>query len=171
MEEPHQRDHQEIKQNARFPSTQPKASKRRNQGILHHGKVQPRLLLHHLELLQRDQKYQIEMVQQWAARFVTNRYSNISSVSDRLDYLCWESHETRRSKLQLTVLFKIFHGLTDIPTLDDVGKLQSEISPRSQVSAVLYINCSFKLSFFPMTIPMWDRLPATEAEASSLVFF
>ncbi|KAH3736548.1 hypothetical protein DPMN_043119 [Dreissena polymorpha] len=29
----------------------------------------------------------------------------------------------------------------------------------------------FKFSFFPITIPVWNRLPATEAEASSLVSF
>ena len=36
---------------------------------------------------QRDQKYQIEMVQRRAARFVTNRYRNTSSVTDMLEYL------------------------------------------------------------------------------------
>ena len=67
---------------------------------------------------QRDQKYWIEMVQRRAARFVNNRYKNNSSVTDMLDYLGWESHETRRSKLQLVVLYKIVHGLIDIPPDD-----------------------------------------------------
>ena len=67
---------------------------------------------------QRDQKAQIEMVQRRAARFVTSRYRNTSSVTNMLDYLGWESHETRRSKLQLIVLYKIVHGLIDIPPDD-----------------------------------------------------
>ena len=61
---------------------------------------------------ERDQKHQNEMVQRRSARFVTNRYKNTSSITDMLDYLGWESHETRRSKLQLIVLYKIVHGLT-----------------------------------------------------------
>ena len=60
-----------------------------------------------------DQKAQIEMVQRRAARFVTSRYRNTSSVTDMLDYLGWESHETRRSKLRLIVFYKIVHGLVD----------------------------------------------------------
>ena len=67
---------------------------------------------------QRDQKHQIEMVQRRSARFVTNRYRNTSSFTNMLDYLGWESHERRRSKLQLIVLFKIVHGLIDIPPTD-----------------------------------------------------
>ena len=64
---------------------------------------------------QRDQKYQVEMVQRRAARFVTGRYRNKSSVTDMLDYLGWETHESRRTKLQLTVFYKIVHDLIAIP--------------------------------------------------------
>ena len=75
---------------------------------------------------QRDQKHHVEMVQRRSARFVTNRYRNTSSVTDMLDYLGWESHETRRSKLQLIVLlctdWLIYHPQTTwhrlIPGLD-----------------------------------------------------
>ena len=74
---------------------------------------------------QRDQKHQVEMVQRRSARFVTNRYRNTSSVSDMLDYLGWESHETRRSKLQLIVLYKIVHRLIDIPHTDYLTQTNS----------------------------------------------
>ena len=74
---------------------------------------------------QRDQKHQVEMVQRRSARFVTNRYRNTSSVTDMLDYLGWESHETRRSKLQLIVLYKIVHGLIDIPPTDYLTQTNS----------------------------------------------
>ena len=67
---------------------------------------------------QRDQKHQVEMVQRRSALFVTNRYRNTNSVKDMLDYLGWESHEIRRSKLQLIVLYKIVHELIDIPPTD-----------------------------------------------------
>ena len=67
---------------------------------------------------QRDQKHHIEMVQRRSTRFITNRCRNTCSVTDMLDYLGWKSHETRRSKLQLVVLYKIVHGLIDIPPTD-----------------------------------------------------
>ena len=64
---------------------------------------------------QRDQKYQVEMVQRRVAWFVTGRYRNTSSVTDMLDYLGWETHASRRTKLQLTVFYKIIHDLIAIP--------------------------------------------------------
>ena len=62
-----------------------------------------------------DPKHQLEMVQRRAARFIPRRYRNTVSVTDMLNHLEWETLETKRSKLQLTVLFKIIHELIDIP--------------------------------------------------------
>jgi len=114
----------------------------------------------------------LEMVQRRAARFVTNRYHNRSSITDMLDHLNWESLESRRTKSQLMMLFKIVHGLVAIPQ-----DLYLTPSPRShslggrkfiqkQGSTTNYLN-----SFFPRTIAAWNRLPATVAEAPSLVSF
>ena len=55
-----------------------------------------------------------EMVQHRAARYVTNRYHNTSSVTSILDHLEWETLESRRTKSQLIMFFKIVHGLVDI---------------------------------------------------------
>ena len=63
-------------------------------------------------------KYQIhliEMVQIRAARYTTNRFRNTSSVSSMIDQQHWESLESRRSKNQLTLFFKVVHNLIDIP--------------------------------------------------------
>ena len=64
---------------------------------------------------QQEPKHQVEMVQCRATRFVTRRCRSTSSVTDMLNHLGWATLETRRSKLQLTVLFKIIHKLIDIP--------------------------------------------------------
>ena len=61
-------------------------------------------------------KRKIEMVQTRSARYVTNKYRNMSSVTDLLDELNWESLESRRTKIQLTLLYKIMNGMVDIPT-------------------------------------------------------
>ena len=125
---------------------------------------------------QRDKKDQIEMVQGRAARFVTSRYRNTSSVTDMLDYLGWESHETRRSKLQLIVLYKIVHGLIDIPPDDyliqgnsrtrAVNKFKFMFKYQFKYQSYSTSTESYKNSFLPE-----NRLPATVAEAPSLVSF
>ena len=122
---------------------------------------------------QRDQKHQIEMVQRRSARFVTNRYRNTSSVTNMLDYLSWESHETRRSKLQLIVLYKIVHGLIDIPPTDYLTQTCSRTRTVHKYKYQKYSTSTdcFKYSFFPQTIPLWNRLPGAAAEAPSLVSF
>ena len=35
-----------------------------------------------------------------------------------LDDLSWDTHETRRAKSQVSMMFKIIHGLVDIPAAD-----------------------------------------------------
>ena len=57
----------------------------------------------------------LEMVQRKAARYVTNRYHNTSSVTSMLDHLEWDTLETRRTRNQLTMLYKISNDLVDIP--------------------------------------------------------
>ena len=49
----------------------------------------------------------IEMVQRRAARYVTNRYHNTSSVTSMLDHLEWETLESRWAKNQLVMFFKV----------------------------------------------------------------
>ena len=119
---------------------------------------------------QPDQKHPIEMVQRRSARLVTNRYRKTSSVTNMLDYLGWESHEIRRSKLQLIVLYKFVHGLIDIPPTDYLTQTSSRTRTVHKYKYQQY-STSTKYSFFPRTIPLWNRLPAAAAEAPSLVSF
>ena len=82
-----------------------------------------------------------------------------------LQELEWESIESRRVKIQLTLLFKVFSDLVDIPasayltpastrSRENHTKKHKQISSKSDV---------FKYSFFPRTIPVWNSLPATVA--------
>ena len=115
----------------------------------------------------------VEMVQRRSARYVTNRYHNTSSVTSMLDHLEWESLEARRAKNQLTMFFKIIHGLVDIPASDYL--VPASTRTRSQRSLkFLWIPVSseyYKSSFFPRTVCRWNSLPANVAEAPSLVSF
>ena len=60
-------------------------------------------------------KQKLEMVQRRSARYCTNRYHNTSSVTDMLQDLNWEMLESRRTKLQLVMIYKIMNDLVDIP--------------------------------------------------------
>ena len=63
----------------------------------------------------KDYIHKIKMVQRRAARYVTSRYRNTSSVTSMIEHLEWESLEARRAKHQLIMLFKFIHDLVDIP--------------------------------------------------------
>ena len=111
----------------------------------------------------------VEMVQRRAARYVTNRYHNTSSVTSMLDHLDWESLEAWRAKTQLTMLFKIIHGLVDILAEDYL--VPGSTRTRSQhslkflqipVSSPSIINSAFSPELFVVGIPyqpMRLRLP------------
>ena len=111
------------------------------------------------------------MVQRLAARYTTNRLGNTSSVSSMLDHLQWESLNTRRTKIQLTLFFKVVHSMIDIPA--DKYLIPSTTRTRSAHSNKFRqfspSTDSFKYSFFPCTVPLWNSLPAAIAEAPSLV--
>lgn len=115
----------------------------------------------------------IEAVQRKAARYVCNNYHNTSSVTDMINYLRWDSLSSRRSKLQLTMFYKIVYGHVDI----DCSHYLSAASTRTRSrhsKKFLQIRANtdfFKSSFFPRTIPLWNNLPANVAEAPSLGIF
>ena len=106
----------------------------------------------------KDQVHKVEMVQRRAARFTTNRYRNTSSVSSMLDHLQCESLESRRSKIQLNLLYKVVNDLVDIPssayltpltakTRSSHTKMFRQFSPST--------DC-FKFSFFPRTVTFME---------------
>jgi DNA topoisomerase VI subunit A len=74
----------------------------------------PRVLLALPQMLVRDPHFKsavnkIEIVQRRAARYVTNRQRNTSSVSDMLQHLEWCSLEDRRRDARLVMMYKISH--------------------------------------------------------------
>jgi len=117
--------------------------------------------------------YNIEMVQRSAARFVCNRYHNISSVNEMLSDLNWPSLEIRRKQARLAFMYKIVNGLVDLPK-DKFLFPPPHTGPRTKPHAFRLYQCDtnyFKFSFFPRTVVEWNRLPAEVANAPSLDIF
>ena len=83
---------------------------------------------------------QLEMVQRRAARWVTGRYHNTSSVSDMLRSLDWRSLEQRRVDSRLSMLFKIRHHLVAID--EESWKKRTSIPPvesRQRLYTLLFL--------------------------------
>ena len=115
----------------------------------------------------------IEMVQRKAARFATNRFRNQSSVTSMLEHLGWESLESRRTKADMCMTYKILNNHVDIRHQDFYQPAFART--RAQHSMKLrHIGARvdpFKFSFFPRSVPVWNTLPASVAEAPSLASF
>ena len=118
-------------------------------------------------------KKMIEMVQRGAARYVTDRYRNTSSVTDMLEDLNWDTLETRRAKSQVIIMFKVINDLVDIPAADFVNPALTRTRSHHGKKLRQYATSTdtLKHSFFPCTIPLWNSLPATLAEVPDLVSF
>ena len=56
----------------------------------------------------------IERVQRRAARFVTNKYRNTSSVGNMLQHLEWRSLQDRRKDSRLNIFYKIVNNKVEI---------------------------------------------------------
>ena len=115
---------------------------------------------------------QLEMVQRRAARYVTGRFHNTSSVTEMLSNLKWEPLGVRRQKARLAMLLKIQLSLVAVtlpalmvrPPRPRPGYPHHYLIPSCRTDA-------FKNSFFPRTITQWNALPPTIACQASLDSF
>ena len=122
---------------------------------------------------QQDQVNRIEAIQRQAARFVSNNYERTASVTDMLKILEWESLATRRLLNQCSMFYKIHFSLVNIPFPSCV----IPATRQGRANNILSFNIiqsrvnTYKYSFFVRTIPIWNRLPTTVVQASSIKQF
>ena len=99
-------------------------------------------------------------MQRCAAHFVMNNYFQISSISNMLLHLNWNSLETHCKFLRLQMLHKIIHTHVDI-TLPSYVTYRSRYT-RSKHFKFIKIGSTvdaYKYSFFPSMIRLWNTLP------------
>jgi hypothetical protein len=103
----------------------------------------------------------IEMVQRRAARYVTNRKRNTSSVGNMLQHLKWRSLEDRRRDARLVMMFTICHDKVAVSKSDRLSpSLRHSRNMHSQSYQVpLCRTQQRKASFSPRTIVDWNHLP------------
>ena len=116
----------------------------------------------------KDYINKLEMVQRQVSIYVTNQYRNTRSVTSMLEHLEWETLETRRAKYHLTMMFKIIHGVVDIPADDHLTAASTRTRAHHShkfrhipASTDYYKTASFRrlFTFGIPSWPPWPRLP------------
>ena len=109
------------------------------------------------------------MVQSMAARWVTRRYHNTSSVSDMVPSLDWRSLEQKRVDSRLPIIYKIRYHLVAI---EEEFCLKRDNERREHQYRQLRADKDYtRFSFFPRTVIRWDQLPGHICLAKSLDTF
>jgi hypothetical protein len=115
----------------------------------------------------KQQSTTLEKVQRRAARWVTGRFHNTSSVTDMLNFLGWRELAQRRVDSRLSVMYKIVHGLVAIP-MGVYCTLQRDMVHLKQIVCRTQY---YQFSFFPRTISDWNKLPRDTFSAKTLASF
>jgi hypothetical protein len=115
---------------------------------------------------------QLEAVQRRAARFVTGNYHTTSSTSQMVADLGWQPLAERRSNAKLVMVFRITHGLVDIPAENFFHPTAS--TTRGHNTRYLLPFCrtdAYLHSFFPSAIRLWNQLPVQATTVDSVEAF
>ena len=110
----------------------------------------------------------LENVQKFALKVCLNGWNlSYHQLEDRSNLPMLQN---RRQYLKLCTLYKLFHGLYNFPP----HVLSSSTSRRNNhtcLSIPFARTTSYKASFFPSTIPLWNNLPSDAHLSPSLFYF
>ena len=115
----------------------------------------------------------VEQVQRAAARFVFRDFRRTTSVSSLINTLGWDQLHIRRLASQLTMFYKIHHGLVNIQLPHTIapapfiGRHDHQFKftvPEATIDP-------YKYSFYPRSIRLWNQLPSTAVLAPSAAIF
>ena len=115
----------------------------------------------------------LERINRRAARMVFNKGCREQgvSVSSLLINLGWESLAERREKQRLTMIFKITNGLVAVPP---TRLIQPSRTTRGHTQKLQVIHTTIervRQSFYPRTIPQWNKLSGEAVKYESLEVF
>jgi hypothetical protein len=116
----------------------------------------------------------LEAIQNSAARFCTRNYQRSQSVTELKRQLNWDTLYTRRAMNDATMFYKICHGHVRITFPSTVIPPPVMLTRRNHSHTKWVPPASinaYKYSFFVRTIPLWNKLPASAAEATSIEAF
>ena len=116
-----------------------------------------------------DEIKKLEAVQRRAARFVCSDYGRQSSVTRMLERLEWDSLQTRRRTIRLTLFGKVLRGEVAVPTEDIlyINRSNTRAGARGHYQHIRANTETYKQSFFPRTLKDWNELPINCTSATS----
>ena len=100
----------------------------------------------------------IETVQRRAARWVTHDYSSYSSVTHMINTLGWRSLEQRRAYARLLMLYKIVHGLVEIPL---PTYIQRQIRITRTTHLYHFIQIQATSNYYKYSFSLWQSCSGT----------
>ena len=117
----------------------------------------------------------LEKIQRRAARWVSHRFRQTSSVEDMLTELKWPTLKQRRQHSRLAMFYKYHNKLVHIQSRYAPTKstnLHSARQDNSQAYNIPQYKQDYRQAdFFPRTIPQWNHLPEEVVAAGSLDIF
>ena len=112
----------------------------------------------------------LQKIQCMAARFVTNNYLRDYSVTDMIHELNWQSLEDRRRDARLVMFFKTVNRLVAIDPSHYLtpGPSFTRSKNNKKYQQHKVYTSSYQYSFFPRTIPEWNKLPQTIIDTTTM---
>ena len=113
----------------------------------------------------------LEKIQRRAARFVTGRHSREDSVTQMMSELHWRSLQERRLTSRLCMMFKTVNGYAACTLPYDATSVPptTRTSHQQQYSVPPSRGNTYKFSYFPRTLRVWNLLPANVVDAGALL--
>ena len=107
------------------------------------------------------------MIQRRAARFAYNKYYHSVSVSSMLESLGWPTLQARRNYLKLLLTYKILKAMISIPSNNFKSVSLNTRGHQSHFQCLQTTCDSYRFSFFPTAIKLWNCLPSEIASITS----
>ena len=120
-----------------------------------------------------DNIKKVEAVQRRAARlFVTGEYRYTSSVTGMIESLAWKTPQHRRQQAKAIMMFRIVHAMVALPASPHLQLLGAATRGHQYKYRVPYSRTkTYKESFLPSSIRLWNQLPEKLTTAESLETF
>ena len=101
-----------------------------------------------------------------------NDYHPTSSVTDMINKLKWNSLNYHRDTIRLQMMYKIIHRIVDL-NLPDYITFNRGITRGHDYKLTMPFTRidSYKFSFFPATVTLWNQLPNEAASATLINVF
>ena len=111
----------------------------------------------------------LEPVQWWAARFVMKDYHPTSSVTVMINKRKWSSLHHRTDTIRLQMMYKITHQLVDMKLSDYITYNHGTTRGHYYKLTIPFSRTdSYKYSYFPTTIKLWNKLLKETVNATSI---